>query len=90
MAAGSVDSLDAIIDCFVGTEMPPLFIKPARDCCDELTTISEILDSHPLLMFVGDTWRPAWSDLFTLNRTDPQVFRCKIVMRPRRESIARG
>jgi len=31
-------------------------MKPLCDRCDELTMISEILDSHRLLMFVVDRW----------------------------------
>ena len=57
MATSPFYSRNTIIDCLRRTEMTPFVMKPLSDRCDELTTISEILDSHRLLMFVGDTWR---------------------------------
>jgi hypothetical protein len=55
MATSAFYSRSAIIDCLCGPEMIPLLMKPVCDRCDELTTISEILDGHECPMFVGDT-----------------------------------
>ena len=49
MATSAFDSCNTIIACFVGPEITPFVMKPVSDRCDELTMISEILDSQSLV-----------------------------------------